>query len=161
MARGHQIAMLSNLAIRQGTVPAIVAAVTTFYRGKRRRSAAVVTRGPAVTAGAAGKRHVFHARVNAPHLDVPQLLLEELKISSAISHLGVETGADSLVVGLAAHGGSGLDQGLFAVNLLLDVLHGFFVLHGGLDLARFVRARRRVGVVVIVACVFEGVQSPS
>ena len=80
---------------------------------------------------AGAERHVVDAVAESPHLQLAQLLLEELEIPPPFTHLGVELGADLLIVCLLAHGLRCIDQSLFALDLLGDVVDLVFVVHGG------------------------------
>jgi hypothetical protein len=84
----------------------------------------------AVAIVAAAQRHALDALADLSHLDVPQLLLEELEVSTAIAHLGVESGADGLVVGLRTHSIGSVDQSLLPLNLLGDILDCLILIHG-------------------------------
>lgn len=101
-----------------------------------RRGGAValeIVDGLSVGAGhwAGTERHVVDAMAESPHLQFAQLLLEELEIPPPFAHLGVELGADLLIVCLLAHGLRSIDQSLFALDLLGDVVDLVFVVHGG------------------------------
>lgn len=121
--------MLADLAVFEISVIAMIppgAGVLGRGRGRSIISHATITTGPRTTEG-----HAVHARVDATHLQLAQLVLKELKVASAVAHLGVEAGADGLVVCLRTHGIGGVDEGLFALDLLVDILGCLFLIHGG------------------------------
>lgn len=124
--------MLADLAVLLAAVAGAVApGGGVLWRGRWRAGLLLdVVGGRGGGAGGAHGQGV-HARVDAAQLDVAQLLLEELDVAPAVAQLGVEAGADGLVVCLGPHGIGGIDQGLFPVNLLLDVLDGLIFVHGG------------------------------
>lgn len=72
--------------------------------------------------------HALHAPTQ---LKLLKLLLEELEIPLALAHLGVELGADGVVVCLLSHEVCGLDQRLLSLDLLVDLHYLVFVGHGG------------------------------
>ncbi len=77
------------------------------------------------------ERHVVDAGVDAAQLDILQLLLKKLQIAAAISYLRIDAGSYCLIVRLRTHDVGSIDEGLFALDLLLDVLDGLVVIHGG------------------------------
>lgn len=125
MTRGHRISVLADLAVLLRTVAAVVLAIL----GRGQRAVAV-------------ERGVGHVGIDLSHLDIAQLLLEELEVPSAISHLGVESGADSFIVSLRPHSISGVDQSLLPLDLLVNILDSLLIIHGGGEVARYVRAGR-------------------
>ena len=97
--------MGTDLTIRQRTVRALVSGPSASVL---RRRGGEVALGVHVSAGRAHGRagadaHVLHAGSHALHLQVAELLLEELDIPSSLAHLAVETRPDSIVVGLLSH----------------------------------------------------------
>jgi hypothetical protein len=69
--------------------------------------------------------------VDAAHLDITKLFLEELKIAATIAHLGVKTRPNSFIVRLGPHRIGGIDEGLLPLNLLVDVVDRVIVIHCG------------------------------
>lgn len=129
MTRGHQVPMLADLAIVEVAVITVISPRRCILRRRCRwpiLSQASVTTGPR-----AAERHVVHARIDATHLQLAQLVLKELEVASTVAHLRVEAGADGLIVRLCTHGIGSVDEGLFALDLLVDILGCFFLIHGG------------------------------
>lgn len=68
----------------------------------------------------------------SPGLEVSQFLLEELQVSAALPHLTVEPRSHIIIVSLLAHGVGSVDEGLFALDLLVQIRHGVvFGTHDG------------------------------
>ena len=85
MARRHQISMLADLAVLSITIAALSSSPCCrgVLWGRSWRRATVFW---AITGA---KRHGFHALICLPHLNVSELLLEELQVTPPISELGV------------------------------------------------------------------------
>lgn len=121
-ARRHQIA-LAVLGVSPGPV-----------LGRRRGRAALVTsllRTSERAQRRPSQRHGIDRLAQTAHLQLAEPLLEELEVAAPLAHLGVELGADGLIVGLLAHKIRGIDEGLFPLDLLRDVQDLLVVVHGG------------------------------
>ena len=139
MARRHQVTVLADLTVLRVTARACEAGCI-LRRRHRSRSIGIVARstGSRARGGAIGNAHAAHP---PPQLELLQLLLKELEVSLALAHLGVELGADGVIVRLLSHQVGSLDQSLLALDLLVDIHHLVFVGHGGgVVTARSVRA---------------------
>lgn len=79
----------------------------------------------------ASDRQVVHIVAHLAGRQVVERLLEVLYISPGIAYLGVYSGIDSWVVGRLPHLVGSMDDGLFAIDLLADLVHGRVVVHGG------------------------------
>lgn len=123
MPRWHQVAVPSDLAV---LLVAVAGLFTVLGRGGRPGIAihSAADR-PAIWANS----HVVHALVHLAHLKLTKLLLEKLQIAAAIAHLGVESGANGLIVCLRSHSIGGIDESLLSLNLLVDILDPLIFVH--------------------------------
>jgi hypothetical protein len=136
MMRWHQFSVAANLTVLLVAIRASISSTLGPARsilGRRSRGAfgfvshvcAAWTSGRAI--GAEG--HVAHALACLPHLELSKFILEEQQIPAAIAHLGVEPGADGLVIRLRTHGVGSGEEGIFALDLLKDVLDSLVLIH--------------------------------
>ena len=119
-----------------------------ILRWRRRRSISIVPRTPTLRpAPLRTQAHAIHILSHSADLQFPHLLLEELDIPTALSHLRVEFRPDLLVLCLLTHCIGGVDKSLLALDLLVDGAERLFVgIHGCGGLER----RRGRGRVVVL-----------
>lgn len=127
MAGGHQVTVPTDLAVLSIAIVANISWSPRRIRVLRRRSRrrAIILAGTARTA----ERHVTHALVHATHLKFAKLVLEELQVPACVTHLRIETGTNGLIVGLCSHGIRAIDQDLFSLDLLVDILDSLIFIH--------------------------------
>jgi hypothetical protein len=84
------------------------------------------------SAASARHAHVAHGATHLARLNIAQGLLEVVDVSSGLADLGLDTRADSRVVGGLGHLAGGVDDGIFAVYFADKLLDGVVVVvtHG-------------------------------
>ena len=120
-----------------------------IFRWRRWRTISIVPWTP--TLGSAPLRsqaHVVHVLSHSSDLQFTHFLLEELYITTALSHLRVEFRLDLLILCLLTHCIGGVDKSLLTLDLLIDGAERLFVgIHG---CGRLERRRGRDLVVVVL-----------
>lgn len=104
-----------------------------ILRWRRGRSISIVPQTPTLLPAPlrTTQAHAIHILTHGPNLQFPHLLLEELNIPTALSHLRVEFRAHLLVLCLLTHCIGGGDKSLLALDLLVDGAERLFVgIHG-------------------------------